>query len=163
MNRAPPMAPMPPAAKTRPSSRADAARSFFTTYGSSTSAGPRKQRYANAAERRVPQSQERRATNRSPDFIAATADSESSLQRRAGGRIIPTAIVEAANERLSSAKDVPDPSPATSAPPRVGPTRRRAIGRTNWSREFAAGRSAEGTRSGTAASKAGVKNAVPTP
>ena len=71
--------------------------------------------------------------------------------------------VDAANDAESSANAVPEPSPATMAPPIAGPTRRSAIGRTNWSREFAAGRSAEGTMSGTTASKAGMKNAVPTP
>src|SRR5438093_8914397 len=100
---------------------------------------------------------------RRPAFIAATGDSESEQAVQPDGRIIQTATVDAANDAESSANAVPDPSPATMAPPTAGPTRRSAIGRTNWSREFAAGRSAEGTMSGTTASKAGMKNAVPTP
>ena len=48
-------------------------------------------------------------------------------------------------------------------PPIAGPARRWAIGRTNWSSELAAGRSDAGRMSGTSASKAGVKNAVPAP
>ncbi len=74
-----------------------------------------------------------------------------------------TATVEAANESASSAKAVPVPAVATRTPPSAGPSRRSVIGRTNWSSEFAAGRSLPGTTSGTIASNAGVKNAVPIP
>ena len=73
------------------------------------------------------------------------------------------ATVEAAKDAASTANAVPVPTPATSTPPSAGPARRSAIGRTNWSSELAAARSAAGTMSGTTASKAGVKNAVPTP
>ena len=69
---------------------------------------------------------------------------------------------EAANEAASTAKAMPVPR-AIRAPPRTGPRRRIAIGRMNWSSEFADGRSARGTSSGTIASKAGVKKAVPMP
>ena len=58
---------------------------------------------------------------------------------------------------------MPGPKAAMIQPPAAGPARRRAIGRTNWSSELAAGRSDAGRMSGTSASKAGVKNAVPAP
>src|ERR671925_403645 len=85
-----PTAPTPPAANTRPSERAEACRSFLTTYGSRTSVGPRNARYASAAESSVPQSQTRRRTNRSPALSAAHAGSGSSVRTR-GGRIASTA------------------------------------------------------------------------
>jgi hypothetical protein len=55
------------------------------------------------------------------------------------------------------------PKAAIIQPPIAGPTIRKAAGRTNWSSEFACVSSASGTRSGTIASNAGPKNAVPAP
>src|SRR5439155_1345309 len=69
-----PIAAAPPAASTRPSVPAEPWRSFLTTNGNSTSAGPRKTRYAIPAETSVPQSQARRRTNRSPCLSAARVD-----------------------------------------------------------------------------------------
>ena len=68
---------------------------------------------------------------------------------------------ETANDPASSANAVPEPVTPTSTPPSAGPTRRIAIGRTNWSSAFACGRSSTGTSSGTADSKAGVKKPAP--
>ena len=48
-------------------------------------------------------------------------------------------------------------------PPSAGPARRRATGRMNWSSELACGSSEAGRTSGTIASNAGPKNAVPAP
>ena len=134
----------------------------MTTYGSSTSAGPRKTRYASAAERSVPQSQTRPRTKRSPDLTARSAGSGVSRHGRAGGRIIRTATAEAANEAASTANATPVPT-ATSNPPIAGPASRSAMGRTNWSSEFAAARSSGGSKSGTMASNAGMKNALAAP
>ena len=63
----------------------------------------------------------------------------------------------------SSAKAQPTPTPAMRKPPSAGPARRRATGRMNWSSEFACGSSEAGRTSGTIASNAGPKNAVPAP
>ncbi len=77
--------------------------------------------------------------------------------------IASRAAAEATKVRASTAKALDVPMAAMSHPPAAGPASRRATGRTNWSSEFAAGRSDAGRRSGTTASNAGVKNAVPTP
>jgi hypothetical protein len=74
-----------------------------------------------------------------------------------------SASVDAANDAASTANAPPAPIQATRTPPSAGPARRSAIGRTNWSSEFAAASSSAGTTSGTIASKAGVKKAVPMP
>ena len=74
-----------------------------------------------------------------------------------------TATPAAANEAASTANAIPGPKAAISQPPTAGPARRNAIGRTNWSSELAAGRSDAGRMSGTRASNAGVKKAVPAP
>src|SRR5919201_880298 len=87
-----PTAPTPPAAKTSPSERAEACRSFFTTYGSSTSVGPRNARYARAAESSVPQSQTRRRTNRSPALSAPHAGSGASARTRVGREHHPAPV-----------------------------------------------------------------------
>src|SRR5881396_3318056 len=52
----------------------------------------------------------------------------------------------------SSAKAQPGPTAATTAPPRAGPARRNAAGRTNWSSKFASTSRSVGTISGTIAS-----------
>src|ERR687888_608740 len=79
-----PTAPTPPAANTSPSARAEPCRSFFTTYGRSTSVGPRKTRYASAAESSVPHSHTRRRTKRKPATSAASAGSPVSRARGGG-------------------------------------------------------------------------------
>ena len=72
--------------------------------------------------------------------------------------------IEIANEAPSSRNAGPGcPKIAISHPPTAGPSIRNAAGRTNWSSEFAAVSSVVGTSSGTIASKAGPKNAVPAP
>src|SRR6266536_2644603 len=111
----------------------------------------------------VPQRQTQRRTYSNPSFIALKDERTGTDRGWAGGRIRNTASVEAAKDAASTANAEPAPRPATSAPPTAGPARRSAIGRTNWSSELAAARSAAGTMSGTIASKAGVKKAVPTP
>jgi len=78
-------------------------------------------------------------------------------------RIASTATPATANDAASVANAIPGLNAAMIQPPIAGPARRWAIGRTNWSSELAAGRSAPGRMSGTSASKAGVKNAVPAP
>jgi hypothetical protein len=86
------------------------------------------------------------------------------LGARVGGDgIASRTAAETAKDAASTAKATPTPKTATNQPPTAGPARRSVIGRTNWSSEFAAGRSAAGRMSGTIASKAGVKKAVPTP
>src|SRR5205814_8795162 len=110
-------------------------------------------------ESSVPQSQTRRRTNRNPALSADHAGAGAETGTR-GGRIASTAAPEAANDTTSTTNAAPTET-ATSQPPSAGPASRSAIGRTNWSSEFAAARSLAGSRSGTIASKAGVKNAVP--
>ena len=53
------IAPMPPNANTRPRTPAPRPISTLTTYGTSTSAGPQKIRYASVAARNVPHSHTR--------------------------------------------------------------------------------------------------------
>src|SRR6478752_6063128 len=141
-----------------PRSAAEAWRTFLTTYGTSTSVGPRKARYAIAADPRVPQSHTCRRTKRSPSPIAARVDVAVERPRR-DVRTATIAPVEAANVAASRTNAVDAPKLATIRPPSAGPARRRAMGRTNWSSEFAAGRWSVETRLGTIASKAGTKKA----
>src|SRR5947208_2300373 len=69
-----PTAPTPPAASTTPNVRADACRSFLTTNGSRTSVGPRKSRYATAADASVPHSHTRPRNKRNTSFSPAARD-----------------------------------------------------------------------------------------
>ncbi len=77
--------------------------------------------------------------------------------------IAHTIAADSTKDAASSAKAVPTPKAATSQPPSAGPASRKAIGRTNWSSEFACGSIDSGSRPGTIASNAGPKNAVPAP
>ena len=85
------------------------------------------------------------------------------LARESRDDIASTIAADSANDAESTAKAVPTPSPATSQPPSAGPASRKQIGRMNWSSEFAWASSDSGSRSGTMASNAGPKNAVPAP
>ena len=82
---------------------------------------------------------------------------------RAGGAIASSAAAETANVAALRANAQPTPTPAMRKPPSAGPASRRATGRMNWSSEFACGSSEAGSTSGTIASNAGPKNAVPAP
>ena len=82
---------------------------------------------------------------------------------RAGAAIANSAAAETANVAALSAKAQPTPTPSMRKPPSAGPASRRATGRMNWSSELACGSSEAGRTSGTIASNAGPKNAVPAP
>ena len=92
-----------------------------------------------------------------------TVPAASAVGARARGAIASSATAETTKDAASTAKAVPAPSTSMSTPPRAGPARRSAIGRTNWSRALAWARSPAGSTSGTSASKDGLKNAVPPP
>ena len=110
----------------------------------------------------------RRACGRTgvPRRSRAPIEPSSSTSRRTGCR--PTdkrQPIDTANVPASAKKAGPalPPESAMIHPPTAGPSMRNRAGRTNWSSEFACGSSASGTRSGTTASNAGPKNALPAP
>ena len=149
-----------PQRSTSPSVAGRSVQLFFTTYGSSTSVGPRNSEIGD--RRRDERSPEPDApSDEAEPFLRAPSAASSRSGRRRRRRAAPATREQRDRERRRVDGECRRRRrAATSAPPSAGPASRSAIGRTNWSSELAAARSARGTSSGTIASKAGVKNAV---
>ena len=101
--------------------------------------------------------------NSNPWRTSSTAEGLGPWRGRGVLPIAISAIAETQKLAASTAKARLSPRLEISQPAAAGPARRSASGRTNWSSELAAASWSAGRMSGTIASNAGLKNAVPTP
>ena len=152
--------------RSRPAHPRPAPSRFLTRNGSSTCSGPMKTSRLNIADTRVAQIHGVAPHEGHPlaDLDASSGARRDRPPRDVGARRWPgPQRPRRGSSAASTTKAAPGPSPATVKPPIAGPMRRIMSGRSIPCSALAGAAGPRGSRSGTIAVEAGLKNASPRP